>query len=246
MEDEWWVCTTYPTDKTQRKIQNPYGLRPATKPNNSYMTETTEEPEASITCRPSSSPPLSDVHEFLMALVRRGVGGQPLLHREELLGTGDVGAGGGHLHVVDVPPVVRAGTVGGQVHGANRAGQTRASAAEDVQVTPLEVVVARTHQSTPGLQIVNAHAVAVGVVQGQSDVRVRPGPYDRAGPDVDRWLTADRAMVATDKAMKRWNQTLMTCMWYNVDMEVTLIVPILTWSLRFLDVSSDEFHYQRL
>ncbi|KAK3042997.1 hypothetical protein RJ639_000974 [Escallonia herrerae] len=99
-------------------------------------------------------------------LVRRGVGGQPLLHREELLGTGDVGAGGGHLHVVDVPPVVRAGTVGGQVHGANRAGQTRASAAEDVEVTPLEVVVARAHQPAPGLQIVDAHAVAVSVVQG--------------------------------------------------------------------------------
>ncbi|RAL43978.1 hypothetical protein DM860_014115 [Cuscuta australis] len=111
-------------------------------------------------------------------LVRRSIGGQPLVHRKRLLATVLVDSGDGDLDVVTVPAVVRAGPVGGEVHEADRPSQTRAAPAEDVQIPPLEVVVIRAHKPAPGLEVVDPDPIAAGVVESQRDVRIRSGFQD--------------------------------------------------------------------
>ena len=81
-----------------------------------------------------------------------GVGGEPLLDGKERLSTVEVGPSGGDLDVVALPAVVRAGAVGGEVHCAERGSETRSCAAEDVEVTPLKVIVVGAH---PGFKVRN-------------------------------------------------------------------------------------------
>lgn len=78
-------------------------------------------------------------------LIRWGISSQPLLHGEPLRCALLVHPGGGHLHVITVPPMARARPVGGEVHCTNRPMQTRASPTENVQIAPLEVVVSWAH-----------------------------------------------------------------------------------------------------
>lgn len=105
--------------------------------------------------------------------VRRGVGGEPLLDVEPPLRAPAVRAGGRHLDVVAVPPVVGAGAVGGEVHPARRRREARAAAAEHVQVAPLVVVVAGAHQAAPPLQVGDPHAAPVRAGELHADRRVR-------------------------------------------------------------------------
>lgn len=114
----------------------------------------------------------------------RGVGGEPLFDLEIFLGAVLVDAGGGGLDVVAVPTVAGSGAVGGEVHGADGAREAGAAAAEDVEVAALEVVVSRAHEAAPGLDVVDADAVARGVVEGGADLRVRAAFDDRARPHV--------------------------------------------------------------
>lgn len=119
-------------------------------------------------------------------LVRRRIGGEPLLHRELLLSARLVYSGGRDLDVVDVPPVARPGSVGGEIHGADRAGQARAATAEDIEVSPLEVVVAGAHEPAPRLQIFDPDPVPGCVVESQADDGVGPTLDDRTRPHVHR------------------------------------------------------------
>lgn len=96
---------------------------------------------------------------------RRDIGGQPLLYCKQLLSTGYVGPRCGHLHVITVPAVVVARSVGSEVQGARRRGQARRSPAENVQIAPLVVVVPRLHYPSPGLQVRDLDIPAVGVVE---------------------------------------------------------------------------------
>lgn len=94
-------------------------------------------------------------------------------------------AGDRHLQVITVPSVARTRPVGGQVQRANGPCQTRASAAENVEVPPLEVVVSRAHEPAPGLDVVNPDSVSRCVVESGGDYGVRPAFYDRAGSNVE-------------------------------------------------------------
>lgn len=122
-------------------------------------------------------------------LVGGGVGGEPLLDGEQLLSAGLVDPSGGDLNVVDVPAVAGAGAVGGEVHGADGGGQTGDSAAEDVEIPPLEVVVSGAHQPAPRLQIVDPDSISVRVVHSQADDRISPSLYDRSRSHVHRGHT---------------------------------------------------------
>lgn len=78
-------------------------------------------------------------------LIGRSVGGEPLLNGELLLRARRVDAGGGDLDVIAVPTVMGPRAVGSKVDRTNRPIQAGASAAEDIEVAPFEVVVTRTH-----------------------------------------------------------------------------------------------------
>ncbi|KAF5785972.1 hypothetical protein HanRHA438_Chr10g0447301 [Helianthus annuus] len=80
----------------------------------------------------------------------------------------------GHLHIVTIPPVARPSSIRGQVHLARWAGQTRSSATKYIQILSLEVVVVRTHQATPCLDVVDPYAIAVCIVQRERYFGVRP------------------------------------------------------------------------
>lgn len=107
-------------------------------------------------------------------LVRGRIGGQPLLDREELLAARNVGPSGGDLDVVHVPAVVGAGSVGGEVQGADGGLEAGTAAAKNVQIAPLEVVVTGAHQSAPGLEVPDLDPVAIRVVEPDVGVGVRP------------------------------------------------------------------------
>ena len=77
-----------------------------------------------------------------------------------------------------------AGAVGGDVDGADRAGEPGTSAAEDVEIAALEVVVIETHETSPSLQISDVDAVAVGIIQFQADLGVCSSLDDRSRPNV--------------------------------------------------------------
>ena len=98
-------------------------------------------------------------------LIRRRIGGEPLLDRKERLLARDVSPRGCDLQVVTVPPVVRTRSVGGQVQSADRGGQARAASAENVEIASLKVVVSRTHQPAPRLQITDLDPVPIRIVQ---------------------------------------------------------------------------------
>lgn len=119
-------------------------------------------------------------------LIRRHIFGEPLLDRELLLSAGPVDPSQGGFHVVDVPAGVSAGTVGGQVEAADRGGQARCSAAEDVKIAPLEVVVVGAHQAAPRLDIRDLEVVTVAVVQPDADDGVGPASDDGSSPNVQR------------------------------------------------------------
>nr|GMC67462.1 hypothetical protein DM860_014115 [Ipomoea batatas] len=97
-------------------------------------------------------------------LIRRRIGGQPLLHREKLLVARLVDSGDGNLHVVTVPAVVRPGAVRSEVHITDPTRQARAARTENVQVTPLEIVISRAHKPSPSLEIIDPDTIAISVV----------------------------------------------------------------------------------
>lgn len=113
-----------------------------------------------------------------------------------------MGPGGRHLDVVDVPAVVGAGAIGGEVESANRGGKAGSAAAENVEIAPLEVVVVGSHQPSPGLQVPDLDAVAVAVVEPHVDVGVRPSLDDRPGPDVN-CVHAIRVLHVNNKMRKQ-------------------------------------------
>lgn len=117
-------------------------------------------------------------------LMRRRIRGQPLLHLEIMLRALLMDAGDRHLQIITVPSVARTRPVGGQVQRANGRCQTRASAAEYVEISPLEVVVSRAHEPAPGLDVVNPDPVSRRIVESGGDYGVRPAFDDRAGSDV--------------------------------------------------------------
>lgn len=107
-------------------------------------------------------------------LIGRCVACDPLLHCEELLSARHVGTRGGDLDVVAVPAMVRTGPVGGQVHGADGCTQARSTAAENVEIAPLEVVVAGAHEASPCLQIGDLDRPSSVVVECEADDGVCP------------------------------------------------------------------------
>lgn len=119
-------------------------------------------------------------------VVRWRVECKPPFDLEQLLGAGDVGARWGDLHVVTVPPGVGPRSIWGEVHGTDRRAEAWAPAAEDVEVAPLEVVVASRHQPAPLHKVRHVNFIPVLVIELQGYVRVRPTADDGAGPDVDR------------------------------------------------------------
>nr|ACR38030.1 unknown [Zea mays] len=128
---------------------------------------------------------LALVDDRVQAVGRR-VGGEPLLDGEELLRAPEVGPRDRGLEVVAVPAVVRAGAVGGEVHGAGRLAHAGAPAAEDVQVAALVVVVAGAHEAAPPRQVPDPDARAVGAQQRHADGRVRAALPDGPRPHVHR------------------------------------------------------------
>lgn len=92
----------------------------------------------------------------------------------------------GDLDVVAVPAVVGPRPVGGEIHGADGGCEAGATAAENVEIAPLEVVVAGSHQPAPRLQIRDPNTVAVGVVECEADDGVGSSLDDRPGSDVHR------------------------------------------------------------
>lgn len=119
-------------------------------------------------------------------LVRRRVGGEPLLDVERRPVAPGVGTGDGDLDGLAEPPVVLAGAVGDELHAADGGSQAWPAAAEDVDVAPLEVVVAGRHEAAPRLQVPDEDAVAGRRVELQADRRVGAGLPDRARLHVER------------------------------------------------------------
>lgn len=103
-------------------------------------------------------------------LVWASVESEPLLHRELLLSTGEVGPSASDLHVVTVPPVMGTVTVGRDVNGANGTVKTGSPSAKDVEVASLEVVVTRTHQPAPSDEVLDVDVVSVLVEQLDADL----------------------------------------------------------------------------
>lgn len=107
-------------------------------------------------------------------LIGRCVTCDPLLHCEELLTARHVRTRGGDLDVVAVPSMVRTGPVRGQVHGADGSTQARSTAAENVEIASLEVVVAGAHEASPCFQIRDLDRPSSGVVECEADDGVCP------------------------------------------------------------------------
>jgi len=78
-------------------------------------------------------------------LIRRPVGCDPLLHREQRLRAVRVDPGGSDLDVVYVPAVMGPRPVRSYIDGANGLIQAWTSTAENVEIAPFEVVVTRLH-----------------------------------------------------------------------------------------------------
>lgn len=117
-------------------------------------------------------------------LVRRSVKRQPLLHRELLLWAAGVGTRSGDLDVVAVPSVSSTRTVGRKINGAHGSAEALSTAAEDVQISPLVVVVSRLHKAAPGFQIGDVHLLAVDVVDLEADGGICASLDDGTSPDI--------------------------------------------------------------
>lgn len=118
-------------------------------------------------------------------LVRRSIGSEPLVNGELTLWASEMRPSCGDLNVVAVPSMVAAGSIRCEIEPAEWGGEARCSTGEDVEISPLEVVIICAHQAAPILQIRDLHAQAVRSSKRQAYLRVRSAFPDASRPDVD-------------------------------------------------------------